>query len=111
MIFFTWCDGSKEFYDMNTDMAQMNNLLLPNAKGTGRQYYGRSQSDIVSRLDALLMVTKGCKEASCRDPWSSLFPGGQVSTIQQAMDVKYDSFFNAQPKVSFSSCHDGNVLC
>ena len=106
----TWCTGEREFYDMNVDSAQMNNRLAKTATGTGSQYYGRSESDLFARLEAVLMVTKSCKQDSCRNPWGTLFPSGEVTNIQEAMDAKYDTFFTNQPHISFSSCSDGNVI-
>ena len=103
----TWCTMEKEFFDMNTDSVQMNNLLAQNAPNSTAQYYGRSWKELVKRLDAVLMVTKSCKQDSCRDPWSVLFPGGQVTDLESAMTQQYDAFFDNQPQVSFTGCLAG----
>ncbi len=103
---------------MTTDSQQMDNRLLTdrtlapisNAQGGNKEYYGRPEIELFSRLDALLMVTKSCKTESCRDPWSELFPGGQVNNIQDAMDSSYDAFFSSQPRISFSTCTGGHVI-
>lgn len=96
LFYSTWCTGENEFYDMSTDPYQLNNWLGPNPKGNASEYYDRPQSELMSRLDALLMVTKSCKQDTCRDPWSVLFPKGQVSNIQDAMNPSYDTFFANQ---------------
>ena len=112
LYYSTWCTGEHEFYDMNSDFIQMNNWLsdTPKPKGSPLQYYGRPQSELIHRLDALLMVTKTCKQDSCRLPWSVLFPRGEVDSLQEAMKQEYDLFFLNQPKITFSACHAGNIL-
>jgi N-acetylglucosamine-6-sulfatase len=110
LFYSTWCTGEREFYDMKTDSQQMHNRLAENPTGVARQYYGRPEQEMFNRLDALLMVTKSCKTDSCRDPWATLFPGGHVTNIEQAMNSTYDTFFENQPKISFSSCIAGHVV-
>ena len=109
-FYSTWCTGEREFYDMNVDYVQMNNRLGPNPQGAALQYYGRSESELVSRLDALLMVTKSCKQDSCRSPWNVLFPSGNVTNLEIAMHSDYDGFFAEQPKVSFAACSGGHIV-
>lgn len=92
------------------DFVQMNNWLGPDPQGVALEYYGRSQSELISRLDALLMVVKTCKEDSCRIPWSTLFPDSTVTDLEAAMNPTFDAFFANQPKISFSSCNIGNVI-
>ena len=99
-----WCTGEKEFYNMNTDPSQMKNRLGNPARGTAATYYGRAEAQLFTRLDALLMVAKSCKQDSCRNPWPTLFPNGQVTSLSGAMAAQYDTFFANQPKVSYSSC-------
>jgi hypothetical protein len=100
LFYSTWCTGEHEFYDMSTDAQQMNNWLGPDPKGNASEYYGRPQSELIARLDTLLMVTKSCKQDTCRDPWRVLFPKGQVSNIQDAMNPSYDTFFINQVRFS-----------
>ena len=107
LFYSTWCTGEREFYDMNTDLVQMDNRLGANAGNTSVQYYGRPFEQLIARLDSLLMVTKSCKQDSCRDPWGELFPGGEVTDLESALDTQYDSFFANQPQVSFSECAGG----
>lgn len=105
-----WCTGENEFYDMQSDPGQMVNRLASPPQGSNNTYYGRSEEDLFNRLDALLMVTKGCAADSCRDPWGSLFPSGTVKNLTNAMSEEYDDFFASQPKVSFSSCIQGHII-
>jgi hypothetical protein len=111
-FYSTWCTGEREFYDMKTDSQQMDNRLASNSdsNAAAKEYYGRPENELINRLDAMLMVTKSCKQDSCRDPWATLFPSGQVSNIQDAMNATYDTFFENQPKISFSSCIQGHVV-
>jgi arylsulfatase len=106
----TWCTGEREFYDMNTDIVQMNNRLGSNSKGGLTEYYGRPWKEVIARLDSLLMVTKSCKQDSCRDPWGVLFPKGQVTDLETAMRPEYDTFFSNQPKVEFTACQNGYIV-
>ena len=110
LFYSSWCTGERELYDMQTDFVQMDNRLLSDAIGPGNSYYGRTESELVDRLDALLMVTKGCKQGSCRLPWKSIFPAGEVEDLEAEMDEQYDAFFQSQPKVSFSSCPAGHIV-
>lgn len=100
----TWCTNEREFYDMNADIYQMNNRIGDNPKDGTAEYFGRPWNEVIDRLDALLMVTKSCKEDSCREPWKVLFPKGQVTDLETAMRPEYDSFFKNQPRISFSNC-------
>jgi arylsulfatase len=67
-------------------------------------------SQLIPRLDTLLLVLKGCKTDSCRKPWDVIFKNDQVNNIEDAMDAKYDKFFANQPKISFKTCKGGHVL-
>lgn len=105
-----WCSGEKEFYDMNSDYYQMNNLLRsPNAPDENIQYFSRPYDQLIARLDALLMVLKSCKQDSCRDPYNVIFPKGEVQNLTAMMDKKYDSYFENSPKVQFVTCYTGHI--
>lgn len=104
LFYSVWCTGEREFYNMVNDPSQMENRLATPPRGMATTYYGRLEAELFTRLDALLMVTKSCKENSCRDPWTTLFPNGEVKDLADAMRAQYDTFFADQPKVSFSSC-------
>jgi N-acetylglucosamine-6-sulfatase len=109
-LYTKWCTGENEFYDMQNDPGQMQNRLASPPQGSSVTYYGRSEQKLFDRLDALLMVTKGCATDSCREPWNVLFPGGQVGNLTDAMRPEYDRFFAQQPKVSFSSCIQNHIV-
>lgn len=95
---------------MITDQPQMQNRLATPPRGTAAKYYGRREKQLFARLDALLMVAKSCQTDSCRNPWSVLFPGGQVTNLASAMAATYDSFFANQRKVAFTSCKFFSML-
>lgn len=105
-----WCTGEKEFYDMNADQYQLNNLLKTQ---TGPQqnitFFNRPYDQLVARLDALLMVLKTCRQDTCRDPYSVLFPKSEVKNLTAAMNKTYDTFFNNMPKVAFQGCYTGYI--
>ncbi|KAK3707268.1 hypothetical protein LTR37_012269 [Vermiconidia calcicola] len=109
-LYTAWCTGEHEFYDMTTDPGQMFNRLATPPRGSASRYYGRSEEELFDRLDALLMVTKSCTRDSCRDPWATLFPGGEIGGLEDAMRSEYDSFFSNQPKISFSGCVKQHVI-
>ena len=88
----------------------MKNLLGPNANIQGITFYGRAAEKLMTRLDALLFVLKGCKQDACRNPYSVLFPQGKVTTLEEAMLADYDDFFANQPKVTFVECVPGNIV-
>ena len=62
---------------------------------------GRSFGDIISRVDSLLMVLKSCKAESCRKPWDSLHKDGNVKSLEEALDINFDAFYERQPKSAF----------
>lgn len=71
---------------------------------------GRPFKHVVTRLDSLLMVLKSCKTETCHDPWKALHPLGDIHTLAEALEERYDAFYEVQPKVSFSSCELGYIL-
>lgn len=109
-MYSKWCSGSREFYDMMTDPGQMSNRLASPPVGTAQKYYGRNETELFDRLDALLMVAKSCAMDSCRNPWQELFPGGQVYNLTDAMRPEYDLFFKQQPKVEFARCVQMHIV-
>lgn len=54
------------------------------------------------RLDALLLVLKTCVGDVCVNPWKTLFPGGGVRSLFDAMEVQFDAYFASLPKVKYS---------
>lgn len=70
----------------------------------------RSFEHLTMRLDALLMVLKSCKGDTCRKPWSVLHPDGDVKSLKDALQDRFDAFYERQPKVAFSSCVMGHIV-
>lgn len=71
---------------------------------------GRSLSQIIPRLDAMMMVLKTCKGKVCTQPWRTLHPEGDVNDLKEALAPKYDDFYEVQPKMAFFSCEDAYYL-
>ena len=120
LMYSVWCqDGAHELYDMTWDPYQMTNLhpAAPAENSTTNVYVqgmntllGRPTERVVSRLDALVLVQKTCKADICREPWLQLHPDGKVSTLMDALDEKYDGFYeNAYSvgKVGWKQCYTG----
>ena len=70
---------------------------------------GRDVKQVISRLDALLLVLKSCKGSQCTMPWQVLHPDKKVTSISEALNPKYDAFYAAQPYISFSACELGYI--
>ncbi|KAI8624345.1 arylsulfatase [Xylariaceae sp. FL1651] len=98
-VYTVWCSGERELYNTAADPYELVNLA-----------HKANSTQLVNRLNALLMVTKSCEQNSCRDPWSLLQPtttsGGQTRLVSltQAMDTAYDAFFADFEKVAFETC-------
>ncbi|KAI0146388.1 arylsulfatase [Xylariaceae sp. FL1272] len=97
-VYTVWCSGDKELYNTAADPYELVNLAQ-----------NASSARLVNRLNALLMVTKSCEQNSCRDPWALLQPKVGEGTVRltsltQAMNGTYDSFFADFQKVSFDTC-------
>ncbi|KAG5763455.1 hypothetical protein H9Q72_008445 [Fusarium xylarioides] len=117
------CTNEHELYDMTVDPYQINNLLPSGKNSTGMPIASYADSNvkinkkplvsIVSRLDALMMVMKSCKGETCIKPWKVLHPDGDVNSLKDALNSKYDSFYlQAAEKnsVSFDMCMPGYVV-
>jgi hypothetical protein len=94
-VYTVWCSGEKELYNTAADPYELINVVDE-----------ANSTQLVNRLNALLMVTKSCEQNSCRDPWSLLTPavGVELASLTQAMDVAHDDVFAAFEKVSFDTC-------
>ncbi|KAH6980216.1 hypothetical protein EDB82DRAFT_539848 [Fusarium venenatum] len=111
-----------ELYDMSADPYQINNLLPSGPNGTGiaitdynstARVYNRPLVNFVSRLDSLMMVMKSCKGKTCQNPWSILHPGGDVRSLEDALDKKYDDFYLDSARSNFvrsSMCANGYIV-
>lgn len=71
---------------------------------------GYNISNVMARLDAVLLVLKSCQGETCIKPWGVLHPDGSVQNLLDAMDAKYDDFYRDQFKVSFDRCEYGYVI-
>ena len=101
-MYAVWCTNEHQLYDMAVDPHQMRNL-----HGTKGTTSGFDVARLTTRLDTLLLTLKSCKGNACRDPWRTVFPDGGVRSLKDAMDDKYDAFFDSQEKVTFSACANG----
>ena len=97
-------------------MDQMNNLFSEgftdsNSSSSDTTLLGVSVESVASRLDAMLFVLKSCQGDNCRDPWQALLPGSDIHTLTDALDSKYDNFFQTEvPRVSFTSCESEYIV-
>ncbi|KEF57018.1 arylsulfatase [Exophiala aquamarina CBS 119918] len=105
LLYTVWCTNEHELYDLKTDPYQVDNLY-----DKTMELYGRPKHQVIARLDALLMVLKSCKGEQCTKPWLSLHPGGRVQNLAQALDSRLDSFYDKQPKVSYTECELGYIV-
>lgn len=67
-------------------------------------------AQVMNRLDALMLVLKSCKGADCVEPWKVLHPDGDVTSLQHALDSRFDAFYEQQVKVSFDRCENGYLV-
>lgn len=109
-----WCTNQHELYDMTSDSQQMNNLYTPYSykpnepPGSGTNW---PINRLESRLDALLLVLKGCKAKTCLQPWTALHPEGNVTSLPDAMNPIYDQFYEQkQNRVSYNWCDLGYIV-
>lgn len=95
-----------------TDPYQLHNLY-PTSGQTEEsevQILGRSLSQAISRLDALLLVLKSCQGTTCIKPWTVLQPEDSVHSLRDALHKDYDWFYGEQPRVSFDWCDAGYII-
>ncbi|CAG7977881.1 unnamed protein product [Penicillium salamii] len=109
LYYAVWCTNEQEFYDLKGGPHQTKNLGTQPAKQSYK-IANRELPQIISRLNALMLVLKSCNGDACRDPWLQLHPAGKVNSLAEALDSGFDKFYANQPKVSFSSCENGYIL-
>jgi N-acetylglucosamine-6-sulfatase len=59
------------------------------------------------------MVTKSCRGYTCRHPWSVIHPTGDVTTLAEALDARFDGFYLSEAtrrRVGFEKCELGYLL-
>lgn len=113
LYYSVWCSNEHELYDLANDPYEIHNLYpgqSANTTSTDPHLFNRDLSTLIPRLDALLMVLKSCKANTCIKPWDVLHPDGSVQSLSDAMDEKYDRFYEEQPKVSYSKCEEGYIV-
>ncbi|KAL2065831.1 hypothetical protein VTL71DRAFT_3501 [Oculimacula yallundae] len=110
LYYSIWCNNEHELYDMNIDPSQMHNILS-NSHSAGYTIAGLPTSKVVARLDSLLFVLKSCKGLTCRQPWKSLHPKGDVSSLQDALSARFDHFYEVeQQRVEYNFCSNGYLI-
>ncbi|KAL3427443.1 Arylsulfatase 3 [Phlyctema vagabunda] len=112
LFYSVWCTNEHELYDLTTDPYQINNLYVTTKSLPEPSIMGIPLSKVLPRLDALLMVTKSCKGATCVKPWRVLHPQGDVETLGDALRGEFDTFYEQelQQKVSFDKCELGYIV-
>ncbi|KAJ5493578.1 Alkaline phosphatase-like alpha/beta/alpha, partial [Penicillium fimorum] len=109
LYYAVWCINEKEFFDLKGDPHQTVNLGKHPAKHTYK-IANRELPQIIARLNALMLVLKSCEGDACRYPWKQLHPAGKVNSLADALDSGFDTFYENQPMVSFSSCQGGYII-
>ena len=91
---------------MKADHFQMNNLLSNSSNQ--KHTFGFHIQNLVARADALLLTLKACEGVVCTRPWETLHPKGNVNSLRDAMDSRFNEFYmEKQKKVTFSGCAEG----
>lgn len=80
---------------------------MKNLYNSTQSILGVSTAKLEDHLDAVLLVLKTCAGPTCRQPWAALHPEGGVKTLKDALDPKYDTFYEDQNKVKFAKCEKG----
>ncbi|KAI1330737.1 alkaline-phosphatase-like protein [Xylariaceae sp. FL0255] len=109
VYYSVWCTGEREIYDLKRDPHQTVNLFSNPAAAAELSIAGRSITEVVSRLDALMMVLKDCKDEVCTRPWEVLHPKAGIFTLKQALASQYDSLYASQPRMYYESCELGFI--
>lgn len=112
-------NNSHELYNMIQDPVQMRNLhpTAPHEPGKKNAYdsgekslAGYDTTRLIQRVDALLMVLKSCKGASCTKPWQELHPNGQVKNLRDAMSSDFDEKYEKIRNVKFNKCYKNGTI-
>ncbi|KAL5333997.1 alkaline-phosphatase-like protein [Aspergillus crustosus] len=109
LYYSVWCNNEHELYDLKTDPYQLTNLYTTKPLATGSIISGHRLADVTNRLDAILLVLKSCKGATCIKPWDVLHPDGSVDNLRDALSARYDAFYSEQARVSFDRCERGYI--
>lgn len=57
----------------------------------------------------MTLALKTCKGHACIYPWQVIHPAGDVNSLAESLDQRFDAFYAAQPKVSFLKCELGYI--
>jgi len=103
LYYAVWCTNEHELYNLTSDPGQLHNLysgshrrLSSASSPFEERLYDeqrRGLERVIERLDALLLTTKSCVGVTCRQPWSVLHPRGDVRSLADALDERYDAFY------------------
>lgn len=117
LLYTVWCSGEHELYDLTKDPYELENLYEQTnftityfAESKWRMPMTMPMNALLPRLDALLMVLKTCKGSDCVQPWKVLHPTGDVDSLHDALDGKFDDFYAQQESVEFTRCEKGYIL-
>ncbi|KAN0074174.1 Alkaline-phosphatase-like, core domain containing protein [Elaphomyces granulatus] len=112
LYYSVWCGGEHQLYDLHTDPYELHNLYCDGILDSNddRTLFGYPISQVVLRLDALLLVLKSCQGVTCVQPWRVLHPAGDVHDLPDALHTQYDQFYREQVKVAYSRCESGYLV-
>ena len=116
LYYSVWCTNEHELYDLTTDPHQTTNIYPSSffsSPDSTPLILGLPISKVLSRLDALLMVTKSCRGHTCTHPWSVIHPAGDVATLADALDERFDAFYLSEglaKRVGFEKCELGYIV-
>ncbi|KAL3449925.1 alkaline-phosphatase-like protein [Aspergillus insuetus] len=115
LYYSIWCNNEHELYDMEVDPDQLHNLLLPAPlpapANSEARVAGLPISKVIARLDSLLFVLKSCKGQTCRKPWQTLHPDGDVQTLKDALAAEFNHFYEVeQRRVEYNFCSNGYLV-
>lgn len=107
-LYSQWCTNETDFYDTVVSPPSSSNIthitILQNDPYELTRITPSAQPALANRLNGILLATKTCVQDSCRNPWGYLHPSGNVSSLQDALNPAYDSFYASLPRVSFNQC-------
>jgi N-acetylglucosamine-6-sulfatase len=54
-------------------------------------------------------VLKTCKGRACTHPWEKIHPNSNVHSLRDAVNPKFDTFYEAQEKLYWTQCEQAYV--